>query len=81
MEGDAWKKASADIVIAGLGWISITGPGVCRVKVSVPEGTSVGLRTPLLPFEASHTTAKFTGGRIQKRSKKGGDSKSYGWRS
>ena len=54
---------------------------VCKIKVTVPEGTNVGLRPPLLPYEASHSTAKFTGGRIAKRSKKGGDgSKSYGWR-
>jgi hypothetical protein len=25
IEGDEWKKASTDVVIAGLGWISITG--------------------------------------------------------
>jgi len=47
--------------------------------VSVPAGTSVGLRPSLLPFESSHTTAKFTGGKLEKRSRKGG-AKSYGWR-
>jgi hypothetical protein len=66
-------------VIAGLGWISITGPGILRIKVTVPEGTSVGLRTPLLPFEAQHSTVKFSGGRLQKKSKKNGE-KAYGWR-
>jgi hypothetical protein len=25
VEGDEWRRASTDIVIAGLGWISITG--------------------------------------------------------
>ena len=25
VEGDEWRKASTDVVIAGLGWISITG--------------------------------------------------------
>jgi hypothetical protein len=25
IEGDEWKKASTDVVIAGLGWISIKG--------------------------------------------------------
>ena len=55
------------------------GPGVCKIKVTTPEGTDVGLRSPLLPFEASHTTGKFTGGRLLKRSKKGGE-KAYGWR-
>jgi hypothetical protein len=80
VEGDAWRKASADVVIAGLGWVSITGPGTCTIKVTVPEGTSVGLRSPLLPYEASHSTASFTGGKILKKSRKSGDKKSYGWR-
>jgi len=79
IEGDEWKKASTDVVIAGLGWISITGPGILRIKVTVPEGTSVGLRTPLLPFEAQHSTVKFSGGRLQKKSHKNGE-KAYGWR-
>ena len=56
-----------------------SGPGICKIKITAPEGTSVGLRSPLLPFEASHTTGKFTGGRLLKRSKKSGE-KAYGWR-
>ena len=79
IEGDSWKKSLNDIVIAGLGWVAITGTGVCRVKVTVPVGTSVGLRSSLMPFEASHSTVKFTGGRIEKKSRRTG-SKGYGWR-
>lgn len=67
------------MVIPGLGWVTITGPGVAKIKVLAPEGTEVTLRPPLLPFEAKHTTAKFTGGKISKRSTKSG-AKSYGWR-
>ena len=81
LEGDSWRTASNDIVIAGLGWVSITGPGVCKIKVTVPKGTTVTVRPPLLPFEARETTVKFTGGKLLKRSKKSGDAgKSYGWR-
>jgi ribosome biogenesis GTPase A len=59
--GEGWRKSSTDIVIAGLGWVSITGTGLCKVKVSVPQDTSIGTRPSLLPYEAPRTTAKFTG--------------------
>lgn len=36
--GDSWKKSSYDIVIAGLGWISVTGPGTALVRVTTPVG-------------------------------------------
>ena len=79
INGDSWKKATTDIVIAGLGWLTITGPGVAKVQVTVPKGTSVAVRPALLPFDATYTTAKFTGGRLLKRSRRSGSS-SYGWR-
>jgi ribosome biogenesis GTPase A len=82
VEGSSWKESSTDIVIAGLGWVSVTGPGKASIRVSVPAGTSVRMRPPLLPFEATYTTAKFSGGRIIKKSKKVGPNKvkQYGWR-
>eukprot|EP01038_Epipyxis_sp_PR26KG_P007291 gene7291-9933_t len=80
IEGDSWKKSSKDIVIAGLGWIAITGPGVVKVKVTVPTGTNITLRDSLLPFEASSSTVKFTGGRLARKSSKGKNVKGYGWR-
>lgn len=79
VEGDSWQKAAADIVIPGLGWITVTGPGIARVKITSTEGTEISVRPPLLPFEAKHTTASYTGGRISKRSSKSG-AKAYGWR-
>lgn len=57
-------------MIAGLGWVSITGSGECRVKVTVPSGTSVSTREALLPYEVAGSTASFTGGRIDKKAKK-----------
>ena len=66
--------------IEGLGWVAVTGSGHCRVRVTVPTGTNVGLRPSLMPFEAAHSTAKFTGGRISKKSKRPGAQKGYGWR-
>eukprot|EP01035_Chromulina_nebulosa_P019313 gene19313-25175_t len=82
IEGESWKKSTTDIVISGLGWITVTGPGIAKVKVGVPKQTSVSTRPALLPYEATYTTAKFTGGRLLKKSKKPGaaGSNSYGWR-
>lgn len=77
--GEGWKSAASDIVIAGLGWVSITGAGPCVIKVTAPAGTSISVRDALLPYEASHSTAKFTGGKIMKKSRKQGK-QSYGWR-
>ena len=80
--GNGFQKAMVRvpaIVIAGLGWVSITGAGPCVIKVTAPAGTSISEREPLLPYEASHSTAKFTGGKIMKKSRKQGK-QSYGWR-
>lgn len=66
-------------MIAGLGWISVTGPGVAHVRVTAPAGAGVTLRPSLLPFEATETTVKYTGGKLARKSKKGGG-KGYGWR-
>ena len=79
--GDGWLKSSVDIVIAGLGWVTVTGVGQCTVRVRVPEGTTVGTRPALLPFESKSSTGKFSGGRIVRRSaKRGAKAKASGWR-
>lgn len=78
MDGDGWEQSSSDIVIPGLGWVSVTGVGTVKVRVTAPVGTEVTLRPALLPFEAKHTTAKFVGGRLEKKSRK--SVKTYGWR-
>lgn len=67
VEGSSWKEGIADIVIPGLGWICITGPGFAKVKVTAPKGLDVHIRDPLLPFEAWSHTASFTGGRWNSR--------------
>jgi len=64
ISGESWKKSESDIVIAGLGWVSVTGPGTFTVRITTPEDTLVGLRTALLPYEAPLTTVKFSGGRL-----------------
>jgi hypothetical protein len=67
IHGEGWLKASTDIAIAGLGWVSVTGAGSCKVTVTVPKDITVETRPALLPFEAAQTQARFTGGRIEQR--------------
>lgn len=82
--GNSWNESSCDIVIAGLGWVAITGPGSAIIRITAPQGIKVSQRAALLPFEAHSSTVKFSGGRILKKSKKahvkGREIKTYGWR-
>jgi len=73
IHGQGWKTSSVDIVISGLGWISVTGAQGCKVRVMAPEAVGVRLREPLLPYETWSTTARWTGLKAVKSSgKKGG---------
>ncbi|CBZ52910.1 hypothetical protein NCLIV_026980 [Neospora caninum Liverpool] len=47
--GKGWQEAAADIVLSGLGWISITGCGPLRVRVHVPDEVRVYQRPALVP--------------------------------
>ena len=38
VEGRGWLEAGCDVVIAGLGWFSVTGVGACRIRVVAPKG-------------------------------------------
>lgn len=73
--GGGWKTSATDIVISGLGWISVTGALDCTVRVMVPEHVGVRLRDPLMPYETWDTTARWTGLRAIKTSKKKGGSR------
>ena len=70
INGEGWRQSCCDIVLGGLGWVSVTGAGPCTVRVTTPKGTLVTQRRPLLPYEAHSSSAKFSGGRIVKKSKK-----------
>lgn len=72
--GRGWSKATCDIAIGGLGFVSLTGPGKYQVKVSVPKGTTVTVRDPMMPFEARKTSVRHTGSKFVRKS--GG----IGWR-
>lgn len=60
-EGQSWKKSCVDIVLSGLGWISVTGPGKVRLRIWVPRGVGVFTREPLMPFETDVGVSKYTG--------------------
>jgi len=67
IRGIGFNHASVDIVISGLGWVSLTGSGLCDLKVSAPKGVSVFVRDPLMPHGyRKGKTAKFTGKRFAK---------------
>jgi hypothetical protein len=70
IEGTGWKEACADIALTGLGWVAVTGAGVAKVKVTVPQGLAVELRPPLMPFDVWESTAKYTGSRSVRKSSK-----------
>ncbi|PFH37978.1 Nitric-oxide synthase [Besnoitia besnoiti] len=48
VEGKGWEEAAADIVLSGLGWISVTGCGPLRLRVYVPEEVRVYQRPALV---------------------------------
>jgi len=70
IEGMGWKEAAGDITLTGLGWVSVTGAGNARIKISVPKGIGVTLRPPLMPFDIQDSTARYTGGRAIRRTSK-----------
>eukprot|EP00956_Cyclotella_meneghiniana_P016241 scaffold25564_cov75-Cyclotella_meneghiniana.AAC.1 len=70
IEGNGWKEAAADITLRGLGWVSVTGAGIAKVRIGVPKGIGVSVRPPLMPFDVWEATAKYTGGRAVRKSSK-----------
>ena len=71
VRGEGWKRAARDVVLGGLGWVCLTGAGAVKLRITVPKGVRVGLRDPLMPFEAMSTTARYTGTRSRKAGGKG----------
>ena len=71
IEGSGWKEASADITLAGLGWVAVTGPGKAQIEVSVPKGVGVTVRPPLMPFDIWEVASGYTGSKgVRKMGKK-----------
>ena len=70
IEGMGWKEAAADITLAGLGWVAVTGAGSVQIKISVPKGIGVSVRPPLMPFDIWEVAAKYTGTKAVRKSSK-----------
>jgi 30S ribosome assembly GTPase len=63
-EGAGWKRACVDVVLSGLGWVSVTGAGNVRLRVCAPKGVGVFTRDALMPFEVKASGAsRYTGTR------------------
>lgn len=63
-EGDGWQRACVDIVLSGLGWVSVTGAGNVRLRVCTPKGVGIFTRDSLMPFEVKVSGAsRYTGTR------------------
>lgn len=72
VNGSGWDKSDCDIVLPGIGWVAVTGPGECKITVTAPKQTVVSLRPALLPYEAKYSTASYTGMRMNIKSGKRG---------
>jgi hypothetical protein len=47
-----FKKANFDIVVEGLGWVSVQGRGFVSFLLHLPPGINYHVRdSPLMPFE------------------------------
>ena len=66
------EQVATDIVLPGLGWISVVGSGECVVSVEVPQGVVVSSREPMLSGAEHYrsTGVKFTGTKLT--TKRGG---------
>jgi 30S ribosome assembly GTPase len=67
-----FKEANFEIVIEGLGWISVQGKGFVNFIVHLPEGVKIHVRDePMQPFLAKDKGLKrFSGNTINARTKR-----------
>lgn len=72
VRGRGWDEVATDIVLPGLGWISVVGSGECTISVEVPQGVVVSSREPMLSGAEHYRTTgvKFTGTKLT--TKRGG---------
>jgi ribosome biogenesis GTPase A len=69
LEGRGWDEAACDLVLPGLGWVSVTGCGPCTIGVSLPSPCGAMRREPLIPSEGKQgrkkSYVKFTGTKLR----------------
>ncbi|CDR94064.1 membrane protein, putative [Babesia bigemina] len=49
--GEGWERATADLCIKGLGFVSLAGALELRLRVETLEGVSVYMREPLMAYD------------------------------
>jgi len=67
-----YKKANYDIVVEGLGWISVQGKGQASFILYIPQNVNFHIRDiPLRPYEANiRGLKKFYGNTINARTRR-----------
>jgi len=68
----SYKEANFDIVIDGLGWVSLQGKGFASFMLHIPKGVKFHIREdPMQPFEANNVGLKrYTGNTINARTRR-----------
>lgn len=49
VRGDSWKESSADVAIAGLGWVGVGVSGRAALRVWAPPGVAITTHDALVP--------------------------------
>ncbi|KAI8473852.1 MAG: hypothetical protein J3K34DRAFT_383481 [Monoraphidium minutum] len=49
VSGGAWDRSSADVAIAGLGWVGVGVKGEAKLRVWAPDGVAVTVHDALVP--------------------------------
>jgi hypothetical protein len=57
---------------------SVTGVGMAKLRVSVPKGIGISVHPPIMPFDVWESTARFTGGRAVRKSRRSATGKRRG---
>ena len=68
IEGRGWDDAAVDLVLPGLGWVSVTGCGPCRIGVAMPRPVRALVREPLISLErraSKKSYVKYSGGALR----------------
>ncbi len=66
VRGRGWDEAAVDLVLPGLGWVSLTGCGDAEVGISLPAPIRAVQREPLVAAaQTRQTMVKFTGSKLR----------------
>ncbi|GBE60751.1 ribosome biogenesis gtpase [Babesia ovata] len=69
--GEGWERATADLCIKGLGFVSLAGALELRLRVETLEGVSVYMREPLMAYDGIPFARKRLPAKAQGRHRNG----------